>query len=100
MKTNLKLQYASAEYSEQHELLTLKEGVRMDNCLMFGIGETKLLCDFLNQLPFTNSEYCTLNTIDDMCAESLDPDTFEKWESVKEALIKNRKALKPANQSV
>lgn len=96
METKLKLQFANIEYSEQHELLTMKEGVRQDNCLMFGQGETKLIADFLNQLSFTNSEYSTLNKIDDMCAESLDPETSEKWEDVKHWLIKTRKALKKA----
>ncbi len=95
METKLTLQFATAEYSEQHELLTITEGIRK-NTLMFGIGETKLICDFLNQLPFTNSEYSILNKIDDMCAASLDPETFEKWEDVKTLLIKTRQKLRKA----
>lgn len=33
----------------------------------------------------------TLSYMDDMCAESLDPETSEKWESVKSILSKTRK---------
>ena len=59
MKTELKLQFGTVEYSDQHELLTIIEGVGRNNTLMFGIGETKLIYDFLSQLSFINSEYAT-----------------------------------------
>lgn len=40
------------------------------------------------------TEKVILNTMDEMCIESLSPDTFEKWEEVKEELSKVRKNLK------
>ncbi len=39
-------------------------------------------------------EKIVLTNINRMCEQSLPPDYFDKWESVKEMLIKNRKDLK------
>ena len=35
-------------------------------------------------------EQQNLSYVDDMCVESLDPETFKKWESIKSILTKNR----------
>lgn len=40
-----------------------------------------------------DEEYNLLQRFDDMCAESLDPDTHNKWDDVKAMLIRNRKHL-------
>lgn len=39
------------------------------------------------------TEKFTIDLIQDMCEESLSPETFEKWEQVKTMLFKNRKQL-------
>lgn len=48
---------------------------------------------------FTSEEQNTIDTINEMCIESLSPDLFEKWEEIKNSLESNRSALKenPAN---
>lgn len=49
--------------------------------------------DLENWLFTKTNEKTILSNIQTMCEESLDPETFEEWEKVKEALIKTRICL-------
>ena len=42
----------------------------------------------------STNELNTFNHINEMCIESLSPETFEKWEDVKKELNLNRSILK------
>lgn len=52
--------------------------------------QEKLESDFSQWL----TEDKIIDSVDSMCLESLDPEEFEKWESVKAALFNTRKNLK------
>jgi hypothetical protein len=43
----------------------------------------------------TVQEKALVEQLNEMCAESLCPETHDKWEAVKAELIQNRQALKP-----
>ena len=46
----IKNQYGKVDFSEQHELLTLEDGMLFKQRIMYGVGETIKLRNFLNQL--------------------------------------------------
>lgn len=45
-------------------------------------------------IPQPEQERYLLDSIHDMCVESLPPELFKKWEEVRIALIENRSNLK------
>lgn len=51
----------------------------------------------MNKTLIEKIEHASIDIMHEMCIESLPPDLFEQWESVKEALLTTRKALKKDN---
>jgi len=47
----------------------------------------------MSNLSIVISEHNILEVMDEMCAQSLDPETHDAWLKVKEQLISNRKSL-------
>jgi translation initiation factor 2 alpha subunit (eIF-2alpha) len=60
-----------------------------------------LLCELLNRYKkiIELSELQLVNTINEMCTESLSPDMYEMWEKVKYELFQNRKFLKESHHN-
>ena len=89
--------------SQHNELRTCKEGLQVAEpagYLWAGVlirAEESLLIHRVEGKPvyfqgfFKESDIIT--SMNNMCCESLDPETFEKWESVKDVLSATRKQL-------
>ena len=57
-------------------------------------AQEQLENDFQKHMTEGEGEKQALNFVDEMCIESLDPDTFAKWEAVKRGLKQVRRMLK------
>lgn len=63
-------------------------------------NQEKLEQDFQNWATKDIGELSILDSVNEMCIESLSPDVFEKWEEVKQQLKLNRAMLKKFNYAV
>jgi hypothetical protein len=70
------------DYRVRHELTT-NRWIMSDKGIVLKIDECKIL-----------------QTIDDMCAESLPPYLHDQWEEIKTCLIETRKRLEPLSPTV
>lgn len=57
-------------------------------------NKEKVELDFQNWVTNDRGELSVLDVVNEMCIESLSPDTFEKWEKIKQELKNNRRLLK------
>jgi hypothetical protein len=64
------------------------------------IQQLNLETDFKEFMTNGNGELCLLDSVNEMCEESLSPETFEMWVKVKEELRNNRRLLKVYNWSI
>lgn len=63
-------------------------------------NQEQLEKDFQNYFTNDRGELDALDFVNEICIESLDPESFEKWDDVKKVLKSNRKLLKKFNYSV
>lgn len=58
------------------------------------IQQAKLESDFIEFMTNGTGELSLLDSVNEMCQQSLSPETFEMWENVKKELRQNRRVLK------
>jgi hypothetical protein len=56
--------------------------------------QEKIERDFQNWVENNKGELIVLDSVNEMCFQSLSPNAFEMWEKVKDELIANRSKLK------
>jgi|GEM_PF-2787968 len=62
-------------------------------------NQEKLEKDFQTFMTKDRGELCALDFVNEMCIQSLSPESFEFWEKVKGDLKENRAILKKFNYS-
>jgi len=70
------------------------------NTSLEATNQEQLEKDFQAYLTNDRGELDALDFVNEMCLESLDPETFEKWEEVKKVLKSNRSLLKKFNYAL
>lgn len=73
------------------------ESLSENNDLLESVNKEKLERGFQTFITNDRGELSVLDSVNEMCLESLSPETFEKWEEVKNELKQNRRLLKKFN---
>ena len=60
-------------------------------------SQEKIERDFQEFITNGEGELSILDSVNEMCIESLSPDSFEMWELIKKELKQNRRLLKKFN---
>lgn len=64
------------------------------NEFLEAVKQEKLEIDFQNWVEKNKGELTVLDSVNEMCIQSLSPETYEMWGKVKDELIANRSKLK------